>query len=138
MSIKDFRERFSNEEVTDSFALLKGDRVFAINKGTKDVETFLGSFYDGKLYKIEVVYTLPYSNQVPWKVFVKGAIQEFGPGKQLETTAGPVLMWGDEESSLKMERRRLKGGKFRYVLSILDNAIFLSRGENCSSQPFKV
>lgn len=138
MGIEDFRKRFFNEEVTDSLALLKGDRVFSIKRRTENIEMVVNSFYDGKLYKIEVNYSLPYSNQVPWKVFVSGAIGELGNGKQLETTKGPIIMWGDEESSLKMEKRPLKGGQFRYVLSLLDNAIFLSRGEKCSSRPFKV
>ena len=138
MEIKNFRSRFSNEEVTDKFSLLRGDRVFSIQKKTDDIDSVLNTFYSGKLYKIDVFYSLPFSQRVPWKSFVREGNEAYGKGEILDSMQGPVVIWGDEMSSLKMERKALKGDQFRYVLSLLDNAIFLSRGETCSSQPLEI
>ncbi len=138
MEIKDFRVQFPIEEITDPQSLKKGDRIFVFKKRTRDIEAVSNSFYGGKLYKIEVFYSLPYSKEVSWRQLAKGAVREYGPGKQIQTTQGPVMMWGDEATSVKLERRPQKKGEYRYVLSLLDNVIYLSRGEKCESKPHKI
>ena len=138
MEIHDFMNRFSNEEVTDKLSLLRGDRVFSIQKMTNDIDSVLNTFYNGKLYRIDVFYSLPFSQRVPWKSFLKEGNEAYGKGEILDSMQGPIVIWGDEMSSLKMEKKAFKGDQNRYVLSLLDNALFLSRGETCSSQPLEI
>ena len=138
MEIHDFRSKFSNEEVTDRFSLLRGDRVFSIQKKTEDIDSVLNTFYNGKLYRIDVIYSLPFSQRVPWQSFVKEGNEAYGQGEVLDSIQGPVVIWGDEMSSLKMERKAFNGDPNRYVLSLLDNAIFLSREQTCSSQKLEI
>lgn len=138
MEINHFIKRFSNKEVTSKFSLLRGDRVFSIQKMTDDIDSVLNTFYNGRLYRIDVFYSLPFSQRVPWKSFLKEGNQAYGKGEIIDSMEGPIVIWGDELSSLKMERRVFKGDQNRYVLSLLDNALYLSRGETCSSQPLEI
>ena len=137
MELTDFQKRFPNQEITSSFSLQQGDRVFAVIGKTKSIDAIWCYFYDGRLYKIEVVYSLDYSRKVPWDSLVGAAVKDYGQGGVVESSQGIVATWADEASSLMMEQRVGKEGRPRYVISLLDNAIYLLKGETCSPRRYQ-
>jgi hypothetical protein len=63
--------------------------------------------------------------------------RDYGQGRVVESSQGTVATWGDEASSLMLERRVVREGLPRYVISLLDNAIYLLKGETCSPKRYQ-
>ena len=137
MGVEEIEEIHAIEEVPGS-KLLPGESRFRIKGEFSGINEILCTFYLGKLFRIEILYSLQYSQQLPWERFVQFLEKGHGEGWSFESPQGQVAIWDDGETSFILERKVASGSPPSYTVSILDNGLYNAREESCPERKFDV
>ncbi len=137
MSIEELQKSYKTQEIEET-ALLPGERLFTVTGQFNGISKVLCTFYLGKLFRIELYYSPQYSRQVPWEQFVEFVKKGYGEGWGFESTKGPTMIWNDRKTSFILELKNSPNSSPFYIASIVDDELYNTRQESCSSPKFKV